>query len=498
MQEAIALWKKHWFITCSGLIVVVATILRFYNYADRWGLGGDQGHFTLLARHAITTLQLPFLGPFSSAGPFQTGGEWYWFVMIGTVFAQRFVISPWIFLTLTYIGFVVGMIFLGKELLGKKFGLLLGLFSALSTAEILQSTSLSNQSPINLCTLGAVFFMALFVRTKKNRFIFLEALMIGLASSIHLQGIALVPMLVLTILFTSVKNWKGIMLCALGILIPWLPVFWIDLHHNFFNTHNMIYYYFFEKNKPSLDVLGRNWKTFSRDFMPMAWGSIIGGDNRVALVEIALFVVFAAFAMYKKLLTKPLLIIFLTIPFLFVVLRYTATPLFDSFYVFLHVFLLIATAWTLFMIFKTNKIAGILAILLISIFTLKTSVTAIQNYGSNIPPMRAKAQENVLKKLYPGKKFAIYDYQFKTSAYSQALSLYLTADNTIDDNGMKIGYVENSFYGRVQQYPIIKNDDKQYVMVDLTSASAKQLKAEDWVVVTPKGIYDAQENWYKK
>ena len=141
---------KNWFTVSLVCFLILSFTIRFYNYENRWGLAYDQAYSALVARHAVSELKLPLVGPFSSAGPMQTGGEWYWFVMLGTVLDPDNVMSPWIFLTLTYVFFVVFIVFLGKELIDKKFGIILGILTLVSTAQIAQSVSLTNQSPLAL------------------------------------------------------------------------------------------------------------------------------------------------------------------------------------------------------------------------------------------------------------------------------------------------------------------------------------------------------------
>lgn len=497
MKEMQQFFRKNSFLLLASAILLLAVIFRFYNFANRWGLGGDQAHFVLLSRYSIETFQLPFLGPFSSAGPYQTGGEWYWFVMLGDIWNMHSVLSPWIFLAFTYVVFVAGTLYVGKKMLGNVFGLIVGLLAALSTAQILQSTNLSNQSPISLLSLLAIGAMFAYIKKKKFRYLFLEAFAIGLASATHLQGVALIPLLLLTLIFTKTKHPKAYLLVILGLLIPWLPVFWIDFHHNFFNTKNMIYYYFFEKNKASYDVLGRRWLTFLTQFTPTAWGNTIGGYVFVGYVGIIASIVAIAYQQWKRKIAKEWYILFLSIPCMFAILRYTRTPLFDSYYVFLHPLILLVTAWALFQIGKINKYIGIILLLIILVTTFMRDMHEVSYQTVNINPARAVAQKKFLEKNYPDKKFVIYDYQFKTSAYSQSLSMYLDADRKIDDHGIMIGYISLSHFSSIHEPQISKyKATDEYILIDLSHVNPETLK-KDWVLVTPKGIYDAQENWWK-
>src|SRR6185503_15933229 len=102
----IKLDSKNFFVIGVFAVILLATVLRFYNYDLRWQLAYDQAHDALIARYAVAQMQLPLLGPFSSAGAFQTGGEWYWIVMLGTILFPFTVNGPWIFMTFLYVLFV--------------------------------------------------------------------------------------------------------------------------------------------------------------------------------------------------------------------------------------------------------------------------------------------------------------------------------------------------------------------------------------------------------
>ncbi|KKQ34136.1 MAG: hypothetical protein US51_C0052G0006, partial [Microgenomates group bacterium GW2011_GWA2_37_6] len=206
----------------------------------------------------------------------QTGGEWYWFIMAGTVFNQSEVITPWIFLTLTYVFFVVLIVFVGKELLGKKFGILLGILTTVSTAQIAQGVNLTNQSPLALFSLFAIWSMVKYVRTKKIKYLFLLGFSVSFAISLHFQGVALLTLVLATIVIERV-GLRGIISAILGLFVPMVPLILFDLKNDFINFQNIIQYYLHDQYKISLDVLGRRWKTYAGVFWPNAWAHVIGG-----------------------------------------------------------------------------------------------------------------------------------------------------------------------------------------------------------------------------
>src|SRR5579859_1990109 len=119
--------KTHWFGIIICFIILFASLLRFYNYTNRYGIATDQAHDALVARAALHNHTLPSVGPFSSAGPFVMGPEWYYFIMITTALYPFSSLTPWIFLTLTYVFFVYIMMLLGKEIGGKRLAIILGI-----------------------------------------------------------------------------------------------------------------------------------------------------------------------------------------------------------------------------------------------------------------------------------------------------------------------------------------------------------------------------------
>lgn len=186
------------------VILSISSFLRFYSYDTRWGLAYDQAWFAVIARHALNTFQLPFMGPFASGGPFQTGGEWFWIVMAGTLLNPYSVLSPWVFITLLSIFQVYLLYVLGKQYVGKGFGYILAILGGVSISQVLQSTNLTNQMPSSLCASLLLLFAVMYIKKQKPIYLFLAGLSVGLSSSIHLQGVLL--LIPLFCFFCGFKN----------------------------------------------------------------------------------------------------------------------------------------------------------------------------------------------------------------------------------------------------------------------------------------------------
>ncbi len=493
MQVIKTLITSHKYQVVVLIILAFAAVLRFYNYNHRWGLAYDQAHDALVARYAVEHGKIPLLGPFSSAGPFQTGGEWYWLLMIPTFIYPYSVLSPWIFLTFLYLVFVGIMIFIGNKLEGRLFSIIVGLFAAVSTAQIAQGVSLTNQTPQSLIAALAILYMVKFIQGKKTRSLFLMSLCISLAASIHLQGAALVFLLIATIVLSRSFNIKYMVAALCGLIIPAFPILFYDLKHDFFNVKNMFHYYWYDQYKISLDVLGRRWLTFAGVFIPQSWSFVIGGFPIVAYLQIVGVVFLMIYAFVKNKLKIEWIIVALSISAMIVVLKYTRTPLFDSYLVFLHPFVLLVSAYVVLRIISINRIVGILVLLIIVVLTSVKNIPYLggeYDYTAHVVSLQKKA----LLERYPDKKFAIYDRELGVKDKSLPLVLFLDIEGKIDDNGHKVGVIIQTMQYEVKG-SLIYGDRGGYQLFDLNRSSDIQLSKDKWAIVNPSEIYRSTEEW---
>lgn len=496
MQKVRAVTRKHWFLISTSLIVLLAFFLRFYDYDNRWGLAYDQAYGAILARYALEARQLPLLGPFSSAGPFQTGGEWYWFVMLGTLINPSSVISPWIVLSLTSVLFVLLIIFLGKKLVDEHFGLIVGLLSAVSTSQIAQSFSLTNQSIISIIALFAVWSSINYIRERNGKYLFFLGFFTSLAATIHLQGAALIFLVVTTIIFTGIPSVGKIGVLLLGLFIPTIPILIFELKSNFLNTKNMLHYYLYDQYKISFDVLGRRWLTYLGSFWPTAWSHIIGGDKILSwLIFLGIGWVYL-FQLLKKKVPAQWNVLLISFLLMVGYLRYLRTPLFDSYLIFLHPFIFLLVGWLIWFLFMKNRLVALLFFLILILGSLYKDIFQIKTSG-NYSPVEARKRVEALSSKFPNEKFSVYSYQYNWSDKNLILSLYLANEGKIDDNGRRIGIVAATMEAEFNNFPTISGGKLGYKLIDLNSSTSAQLSKGSWVRVNPKDIYERTQEWYK-
>ena len=487
--------SKHWFGICIFLLIALSFFLRFYNYEKRWGLAYDQAHDALVARYALESHKIPLVGPFSSAGPFQTGGEWYWFIMAGTAIYPNAVITPWAILTLLCVFFVYLVILVGKDLVNKKFGILVGFLSAISTAQIAQSTNLTNQTPLAVIALLAIFAMVKYVRTEELKYLFFLGFFVSLGGTIHLQGATLLFFLTATLIFAGKPSVKSIIVLLMGITIPLIPLLIFDIQNNFVNSRSMLQYYLYDQYKISLDVLGRRWLTYAGVFWPSAWSHVIGGYKIIGYALTIALPITVLYAFFTSRISKEWRILLTGFFLSVIVLRYIRTPLFDSYVVFLHPFILFFTGWIIYALYKRNILFGVVFIAVISFGSIQGDINEIKNATNNLS-VRVSQWKETLTQKFPGKKFAFYDYDYRSTGFSLPLVLFLQTDNKLSDSGYRIGFGDPP---KKQKpfYKEIKENKVGFYIADINSSSSAKIIKAGWIFVSPSAIYKSTEEWHK-
>lgn len=487
--------KDRLFLFGFSLISVLSIILLFFNYSNRWLLWVDQASFALLTRYALFHHKIPLLGQFTSAGPFQAGGEWYWLLMAFQSIYPYSLITPWIGITILYVIFVMIIMLIGKELGGRKLGIIVGLLSLVSTAQLSQSINLTNQSPLPLIALLALWSALKYLKKKQGMYLFILSILCGLAPTFHTQGFMLIPLVFITLIFSGMPTIKKTAIISIGLFLPWLPIFIADSSNHFFNTRNMIIYYLHDQYKISLDVLGRRWLTYAGIFWPQAWANIIGDNLLIGYVIPVLLIIFSVINIYRKRVSKEWYIITFSLLAMLIMIRYARVPLYDSYLLITHPFILLLTGWVILNCIKINRIFGILLLIFIIIFSLNKNIETVTN--SNTYIKQVEKNRDILVQQYPYTKFAIYDHKFKTPGISQSLTLFLDEKNLVDDNGKKIGVSITPFSDGLKLPIIYDNKKENYSILDISSLSNAQLSYYGWESVNPSAIYRNVQEWYK-
>ncbi|MFH1832973.1 MAG: glycosyltransferase family 39 protein [Candidatus Levyibacteriota bacterium] len=489
MIKLVQFAKKYWFEISVFLILIFAIFLRFYNYENRWGLAYDQARDVIVAKEAIRQFKIPLIGPFSSAGQFVYGPQWFWVLMFLVSVFPSSIITPWIILTLLYVAMVFLLIIIGKELGGKFFAVILGVLSAVSPAQISQSINLTSPSFVSILSVLSIYFLIKFLKDGKKLFYFLMSFCVGTAINIHFQALGLLFLIPIAFIFGK-RSLKTLFSSVIGLMSPFIPLIIFDLSNKFFESRNLLDYYLYGQYRI---YVPNRWLTYAGEYWPRAWSLIIGGEKIIGYLFMILVAFFILF-LFKKRENKKFMAVLLGFIFSFLTLRYYRGERYDAYLVFLHPFVLILSSWTIWRLFKLNKILAMLLLFAAVFFSIKLEINEIKN-ATNVTAFNSSSLAKSIIETYPGKNFALYDHAFKSNSYSLPLALYLDKEGKLSDDGYRVGFGSKL---NTVDYPKIKNNKIGFDLRDLNTSSSAELQKNKWVLVNPSEIYKMTEDWYKK
>jgi len=471
-------------------IFFISIILRFINYNNRFVLASDQARDVLIVLEAIHMHKIPLIGPFSASGPFVFGPYWYWIFTIPVFFFQHSLLAPWIFQSILYVCAIPLMFFIGKELYNPRFGILLSLFTAISTSEIKLSTNLIFSALVGFLSFLILYLFILYIKNKKLKYLLILSLLISIAINTHFEAIPLIFFILFAFLFGK-RNIFHLLLAIMAFILPFIPLLIFNIQsHNFELSHIMKFHQTIPKGISLFQFIKAELGPVN--FFPRVWGDTIGGSVIAGWIMIITFIYFMFFILKKRAKREEKILIGLFICVIVSIIAYEGR-LFENFLGFVFPFMILFTSLVCYYLIQFNKTLGFLAILLITFFSLFSDFHVISN-ANNIILSTANFWENSLIAKYPDQQFAIYNYSSNTDeSIPLSLLLYISG-KTNDTNGLKIG-VANVGAPIYQQVAI--EGPLNLRLYTLENASDKQIKNEGFSPVTPSKIYASVEDWYK-
>lgn len=482
--------KDRSFTIAVFLIIALSIFFRTYNYADRVFIQADNSRDVQVARYAADNFKLPQIGQFSSAGPFFYGPLWYWILEIVSFLPFGF-LTHWYFVTFLYFVFILLIYWLGKETGGNWLGILAALFAGISPTQINYSFSSWNPSVVPLLALISLVFLVRFFKYKRKLDIFFLGLTTGAAITIHFQNFLILPTIV-TALFsfrTSLRNYlKFILSWTLGFLIPLLPLVYFDLR---FHWHNFIsIFVYLTVDQYSIWVPNR-WLTYAGVYWQGAWAEIIGGSRLIAVAIISLLSVFFILRLRQFLPTfsslnkhnlkndKVFYLIAVTFVIEFVLYRYYRGERYQYYILFAHPWVILLTAWTVFQVFRFNRLLGLTLTVLVCIFTIKQSLKDLAPRGITLAEVNSL--KNQIYSNYPSGSFDIYGCEVNSDSISHPLALAMYHDGRNKTDGIKIGVCEG----------------KDLLEWSVLSKKDVTTKKVFWVNKSTETVYKSTVEWWK-
>ena len=453
-------------------IFLIGAFFRLYDFFDRLVIVGDCSREAQIALYAAKNLQFPQIGPFAQA-PFFFGPWWYWLLTL-TYFLPLGLFAPWYLTTLFSFAFIFLMYFLGKEIGGRKLGLIVALFTAISSAAINNYFFIWNPTIIPVLTSIVLILFFKNLEKKSTILIFILGFVLGLSTVIHFQSALLLPIGLIAVVLLK-KKIKNLLLLSIGIFIPFIPILIFDIRFNWFWTKSAFIYFIIDQ--PSVQFPYR-WLTYVFQFWPDLWTSVIGYNKATSfalifLVTIATLISLKNFRLYKKYFLLALIVGVQVILY-----RYYKGPRQIYYVYFFHVPILLLTAWASLRIFTWNKVLGWVIIISIVIFTSKT---ALETFTVNTITVKKVADfKNEIYNQVPSESYDIYGCKINSGALSHPLGLFMFYENKNDLSGTKIGVCEIA--GNIWWKPL----------------SREEVTSGDWLNRSTEFVFKDNLEWWKE
>lgn len=421
------IYEKHKRLILLLIVIFFSVVWRFINYDNKWILNQDDARDVIIAKFAWDNEILTPLGPTSSAGPISFGPIYYWILSLFVSFSGWLVNGPWIVFTLLSVGSVL-LVFLAAESLGGLYlGLIAGLLTAFSPAQVSYSATVTNPILSGVFAFVSFYFLARII--KKNKIIdwLMLGVAIGISTNSHYQSFGLVAIPIVLTFFKreSIKaRIKYLAASFTGIVITFLPLVIFDLKNNFIWIKSILDYLRSGQGKFYLPI---RWLSDLTVFWPEQFGEILLGYPKmgylvISLLVFTLLIYFISFKKNQWLSVKEFLVIGIVFFVQVVIIRYYKGPRDNIYLLFVQPFVIYFVSWTFYKIFTYKKILGILLI-----FTM-LSVAGYSNLKNN-------ARETQTKKIFSIRDSLInkgYDnitlYSFGSSRM-HSLPLYYLLDN---------------------------------------------------------------------
>jgi 4-amino-4-deoxy-L-arabinose transferase-like glycosyltransferase len=502
VKKVLGFFARNQFKVAAICIVLIAAILRFYNYPSRIEVGGDNARDIMVAHEALIRHHLPLVGPFSSAGPFVTGPLYFWILMLATVLMPNVFMSPWLVTTFLATLTVITMMYIGFLLQGRRLAIIVGLLSAFSPQWLGWATFLSNPTYIIVIAPLILLFYILLYKKREVVYALLLGAAYGLALNMHYQALNL-GIFFLAILFIPVLSWRkrvvSFFVSIGGFLLAMLPFLWWDSQQQFTNIRNILDYFLIGQYRI---YVPNSWKIFLFQSLPNNWSSAVGGYFFIGFILMILAIIYGLLLLKSRRkeqnITK---IIFICFSILLLVNRYYRGEKGENYLLYLSPLILIFSAlsidyffYSLIYQYINKKSTGLICLSFVML------AVVISNFIFFLPNLNATThryqdiqnQARQIEQIFPNARFQLYDYQGKSTNISQGVSAVLAAHNRESSEGIPIGIMCEKCF--VKNPKIIAHSNGTKV-IGLTT---KDTANKSWRKMNQADVYDYLVVWLEE
>lgn len=481
-------------------IILLAVLLRFYNYPNRISFDRDASLDALVARSGSANFQFPLTGPFSSAAPITTG-PWYYYQMIVTNLVVPSVYAPWISFAISSLILVLAMYRVGFLLKDKRMGLVLACVAAISPVQISISAGLGNASLLGQFA-GIIIWLYLEITLHKKSALWdlLLGFMIGVSINYHFQAFLLLPFFGY-LLFRRKTFFSSILHALLGFIISFLPLLFFDLNNHWFNLSRVYDFVVLEKSG-TIEI--KRWLTYIPIFWNNLISSVLGVPKSISIIIFLMGFLANIYLLFRTRNSKQKFFLVFIFIFQFLFLRYYRGPLRDNYVQFFHPFIFIFTGSFIYLLsdiisnifykyFKPKTYFFPLSTAIIMLGFMFLISSAIQKQlQPNPDTYNLKLQRDDLLQLATNGEIAVYRCKNSNTAKPWSMALMLDINNKLWKDVKrkpvyKIGYIDQ------------QNCPREYLSInesiDLSKYDPEFLN-NVWEIVTPDTVYDSMVKWW--
>lgn len=449
------------------LTLLLAFLTRFYNFSSRIYVHSDDALFVQGAYYAFTSHQFPLIGPFAQA-PFFTGPWWLWFLELQ--FPLPFgPLTPWYFWLAISLGQIYLFYYLGSLVLGRKFGLVLAFLAAIAPGLIDNSLHVWNAAADSILSLLALILLVRIQQKSRLLEVFLLGFCLSVAVTIHFQNSLLLPIFFLALIFLR-RNLLGFPVLIFGALAGCLPLLYFDTHYSFFESRRLFDYLTVVQYR---NYVPNRWLTYLTVYWPNSWAYITGLPLWAASGMLLLLLP----AVWWARKNKGLLTVFAAFLLSLILFRYYRGERLIYYSNFAQSYVLILTAWIVYLLAKVKFVSLIMAVFLAASFFGRSGEIFSQREIA-LPQIMQIRDE--LYKNFPDSYFQLYGCSWDGQMYGHMLGYLLYRDGRENKQGINLGICWHP--GQAATWQVLKNSDLQTQL--------------DWKSYSSNHVYKSMTQWY--
>ncbi len=233
--------KKNapWLILIS--ILILGAFLRLYRISDYMLFLGDEGRDVLIVKRMLVDHKLTLLGPTTSVGAMFLGPIYYYFMAPFLWLSGFDPVGPAIMVALFSLGTMLLIYKLSLDFFDQKMGLIAALLYAVSPLVITYSHSSWNPNTLPFFSLLLIYSLTKVVLQKKDRWLALSGMSLGIAIQLHYLALILFPITFVTLALRKFKIGLKYYLGGLfAFFLPVSPFLFFEIRHSFPNTQTAL------------------------------------------------------------------------------------------------------------------------------------------------------------------------------------------------------------------------------------------------------------------